>query len=132
MTYVDLTAESAAAGGSPVLGGYLAVPSGPGPFPGVVMIHEAFGLNDTIRRHADRLARAGYLTLAVDLFSDGGTRRCLVSTMRCDAEGKRPAVPGHCRGPVLAGQVTAVHRQDRGDRILHGRRLRAAGGPRRL
>ena len=46
------------------------------------MIHEAFGLNQLIRGHADRLARAGYLTLAVDLFSDGGARRCLVSTMR--------------------------------------------------
>jgi carboxymethylenebutenolidase len=82
MTYVDLSAESAAAGGSPSLGGYLATPSGRGPFPGVLMIHEAFGLNDQIRAHADRLARAGYLTLAVDLFSDGGARHCLVSTMR--------------------------------------------------
>lgn len=82
MTYVDLSAESAAAGGSPSLGGYLATPAGAGPFPAVLMIHEAFGLNDSIRGHADRLARAGYLTLAVDLFSDGGARRCLVSTMR--------------------------------------------------
>jgi carboxymethylenebutenolidase len=82
MTYVDLSAESAAAGGSPSLGGYLATPSGAGPFPAVLMIHEAFGLNDSIRGHADRLARAGYLTLAVDLFSDGGARRCLVGTMR--------------------------------------------------
>jgi carboxymethylenebutenolidase len=82
MTYADLSAESAAAGGSPSLGGYLATPSGTGPFPAVLMIHEAFGLNDQIRAHADRLARAGYLTLAVDLFSDGGARRCLVSTMR--------------------------------------------------
>lgn len=82
MTYVDLSAESAAAGGSPALGGYLATPAGEGPFPGVVMIHEAFGLTEQTRRHADRLARAGYLTLAVDLFSDGGARRCLVSTMR--------------------------------------------------
>lgn len=82
MTYVDLSAESAAAGGSPALGGYLATPSGTGPFPAVLMIHEAFGLNHLIRGHADRLARAGYLTLAVDLFSDGGARRCLVSTMR--------------------------------------------------
>ena len=82
MTYVDLSAESAAAGGSPSLGGYLATPAGAGPFPAVLMIHAAFGLNDSIRGHADRLARAGYLTLAVDLFSDGGARRCLVSTMR--------------------------------------------------
>lgn len=82
MTYADLSAESTAAGGSPSLGGYLATPAGRGPFPGVVMIHEAFGLDDMTRRHADRLAGAGYLTLALDLFSDGGPRRCLVSTMR--------------------------------------------------
>jgi carboxymethylenebutenolidase len=87
MTYVDLSAGSTAAGGSPSLGGYLATPPGPGPFPGVLMIHEAFGLNDITRRHADRLARAGYLTLAVDLFSDGGPRRCLVSTMRSMLKG---------------------------------------------
>ena len=82
MTYLDLSTQSAASGGSPSLGGYLATPAGPGPFPAVLMIHEAFGLNDLVRGHADRLASAGYLTLAVDLFSDGGPRRCLVSTMR--------------------------------------------------
>ena len=81
MTHVDL-GGAAAAGGSKTLRGYLATPAGAGPFPGVVMIHEAFGLNDQIRRHADRLAAAGYLTLAVDLFSDGGARRCLVGTMQ--------------------------------------------------
>ena len=81
MTHVDLSQASAAAGGSLNLGGYLATPEGAGPFPAVVMIHEAFGLNGQMRRHADRLAEAGYLTLAVDLFSDGGPRRCLVSTM---------------------------------------------------
>ncbi|MDQ0767821.1 carboxymethylenebutenolidase [Pseudarthrobacter defluvii] len=85
MTYVDLSAASTAAGGSRSLHGYLAVPEGQGPFPGVVMIHEVFGLDDQTRRHADRLARAGYLTLALDLFSDGGRRRCLVGTMRAMA-----------------------------------------------
>ncbi|MFE4837425.1 dienelactone hydrolase family protein [Arthrobacter sp. NPDC056691] len=82
MTYADLGGPGESAGGSKNLRGYLATPSGPGPFPGVVMIHEAFGLNDQIRRHADRLAAAGYLTLAVDLYSDGGPRRCLVGTMK--------------------------------------------------
>jgi carboxymethylenebutenolidase len=81
MTLIDLSGSSAA-GGFPNLRGYLATPSGTGPFPGVVMIHEAFGLTDQIRSHADRLARAGYLTLAIDLFSDGGPRRCLVATMK--------------------------------------------------
>lgn len=85
MTIVELGDESAAAGGSPGLRGYLAVPDGQGPFPAVVMIHEVFGLDDQTRRHADRLARAGYLTLALDLFSDGGRRRCLVGTMRAMA-----------------------------------------------
>ncbi|MDQ0118222.1 carboxymethylenebutenolidase [Pseudarthrobacter defluvii] len=85
MTNVDLSAAGTAAGGSPSLHGYLAVPVGQGPFPGVVMIHEAFGLDDQTRRHADRLARAGYLTLAVDLYSGGGPRRCLVGTMRAMA-----------------------------------------------
>jgi len=82
MAYIDLSDASAKAGGSRQLGGYLAEPEGEGPFPAVLMIHEAFGLNDVMRRHADRLSAAGYLTLAVDLYSDGGARRCLVSTMR--------------------------------------------------
>lgn len=82
MPHVDLSPASVAAGGSLNLGGYLVIPEGAGPFPAVVMIHEAFGLNDQMRRHADRLAEAGYLTLALDLFSDGGPRRCLVGTMR--------------------------------------------------
>lgn len=82
MQLVDLSTESLAAGGSRALQGYLADPDGEGPFPGVVLVHEAFGLDEQMRRHADRLAAAGYLTLAVDLYSDGGARRCLVATMR--------------------------------------------------
>ena len=81
MTDVDLSVLAAARDGSQPLRGYLSTPSGPGPWPGVVMIHELFGLDDVMRRHADHLAGLGYLTLAVDLFSAGGTARCLVSTM---------------------------------------------------
>ncbi len=69
-------------GGSAALGGYLARPSGDGPWPAVVAIHELFGVDDQFRRHCDRLAAAGYLTLGLNLFSDGGPRRCIVTTMR--------------------------------------------------
>jgi carboxymethylenebutenolidase len=80
------------AGGSPSLHGYLAKPLGNGPWPGVVAIHEALGLNDMVRRQADRLAGAGYLTLAPDLFSDGGAARCLVGTFRDMFRGTGKAV----------------------------------------
>lgn len=82
MSHVDLTSLARRNGGSQPLGGYLATPPGDGPRPGVVVVHEALGLNDIVRRQADRLAEAGYLALAVDLFSAGGVRKCLVSTMR--------------------------------------------------
>ncbi len=85
---LDLSAASRAAGGSPQLRGYLAEPEGHGPFPAVLMVHEAFGLDDITVRQAERLAAAGYLVLAVDLYSDGGARRCLVSTMRSLAAGQ--------------------------------------------
>lgn len=81
MTEIDLTHLADAHGGSRLLHGYLATPPGAGPWPGVVLIHEIFGLDDVQRRHADHLASLGYLTLAVDLFSAGGAKRCLVSTM---------------------------------------------------
>jgi len=49
--------------------GYLAVPAeGAGPWPGVVVIHEAFGLNADIRGKADQMAAHGYLALAPDLY----------------------------------------------------------------
>ncbi|GAB2470821.1 dienelactone hydrolase family protein [Jatrophihabitans fulvus] len=99
-------------GGSQRLRGYLAEPEGTGPFPGVVVLHEALGLDDITRRHTDRLAAAGYLAFAVDLFSDGGARRCLLSTFRAllaqrgrpyaDIEAARQHVAGdaRCSGKV--------------------------------
>ena len=54
--------------------GYLAVPVGTGPFPGVVVLHQAYGLDDDIRRQTDRVAALGYLAVAPDLVADGGWR----------------------------------------------------------
>ncbi len=91
MTDIDLSDIAATRAGSQPLHGYLAIPAGEGPWPGVVLIHEIFGLEDVMRRHADRLAGLGYLTLAVDLFSAGGAARCLVSTMTAMIRGRGKA-----------------------------------------
>ena len=47
---------------------YLSLPDGKGPFPGIVLIHEWWGLNANIEHWADRLASAGWAALAVDLY----------------------------------------------------------------
>ena len=49
-------------------GSYAARPRGAGPFPAVLLLHDAFGLNRSMRVLADSIARAGYYTLAVDMF----------------------------------------------------------------
>jgi carboxymethylenebutenolidase len=85
MSMIDITPEP---GGSQNLRGYLAIPEGDGPWPGVVLMHEAWGVDDNMRAHADRLAAAGYLTLAPDLYSQGGIRRCIVSTLMAMVSGK--------------------------------------------
>ena len=48
--------------------GYLAKPVAEGSYPGVIMIHEWWGLNDNINEMADNLASHGYVVLAVDLY----------------------------------------------------------------
>jgi len=88
MADIDLSGIAASHGRSQPLRAALVRPPGSGPWPGVVMIHEAFGLDEVMRRQAERLAAAGYLALAVDLFSDGGTLRCLVPTLRAMRKGQ--------------------------------------------
>jgi carboxymethylenebutenolidase len=62
-------------------GGYLAIPDGGGPHPAVVVIHEADGLNDNIKDIAQRLAGAGYVALAVDLFAGRNRTVCMTRYM---------------------------------------------------
>ena len=86
-----MTAVRIPGGGSAGLTGHLAVPAGDGPWPGVVVLHEVLGLTDDIRRQTDRLAEAGYLAVAPDLYSAGGALRCLVATFRALGAGSGPA-----------------------------------------
>ena len=48
--------------------GFLAKPTSSESFPGVILIHEWWGLNDNIKDTAKKLASNGYVVLAVDLF----------------------------------------------------------------
>jgi carboxymethylenebutenolidase len=48
--------------------GYLARPISDESFPGVIMIHEWWGLNDNIKEMAEKLASHGYVVFAVDLY----------------------------------------------------------------
>ena len=50
-------------------------------FPGVVVIHEIFGLNENIRGIANQFAEQGYAALAVDLFSNRNRAICMMQLM---------------------------------------------------
>ena len=54
--------------------GYLAKPTGDGPFPIILVCHENRGLTEHIKDVTRRVAKAGYVGMAVDLLSrQGGT-----------------------------------------------------------
>jgi carboxymethylenebutenolidase len=69
---MSVAGEMIDVGGMPA---YMATPSGTGPWPAVLVIQEAFGLNDHIEDVARRVAAEGYVALAPDLFYRGGKGR---------------------------------------------------------
>ena len=54
--------------GDETVQGMLYTPSGKGPFPGVIVIHEWWGFNDWVKEQASKLADQGYEALAIDLY----------------------------------------------------------------
>lgn len=50
------------------MGAYVAMPEGKGPFPGIIVFQEAFGVNPHMRRVTDHIAKEGYVAIAPELF----------------------------------------------------------------
>lgn len=76
LAFVSLASQARAAdsktvsykSGDETVQGILFTPSGKGPFPAIIAIHEWWGLNDWVKEQASRLADQGYETLAIDLY----------------------------------------------------------------
>jgi carboxymethylenebutenolidase len=61
---------------------FLSLPAAPGPWPGVVVIHEGNGMSPQLLRVCQRLAAEGYAAIAPDLFFRvGGTGGADLTTM---------------------------------------------------
>jgi len=89
MTTTDITFP--AAGGHPMRAA-IAQPDSDAKRPGVIVIHEIFGLNADIRRITARIASLGYVALAPDLY-DGVSARpiCIARTMMALSRGRGQA-----------------------------------------
>ena len=61
---------------------YFATPSGKGPWPGVVVLHDIVGMSRDLKNQADWLASNGYMAVAPDLFSRGSKITCLRTIFR--------------------------------------------------
>lgn len=59
--------------GKDTVSAYLTEPQGNGPFPGLIVIHEWWGLNNRVKKDAEDFAHNGYVALAIDLYHGKST-----------------------------------------------------------
>ncbi|WP_375422818.1 dienelactone hydrolase family protein [uncultured Friedmanniella sp.] len=78
-------------------------------WPGVVMIHEIWGVDDELRRQADRLAAAGFVVMAPDMFGEGPRLRCMISVFKALRARSGPAFDliGRARDELRADAQTS-------------------------
>ncbi|MCX2931069.1 dienelactone hydrolase family protein [Mycobacterium sp. CVI_P3] len=71
---------------------YQARPTGAGPWPGVVIVHDAVGMTRDVQRITDRFADNGYLAITPALYHRGNRLLCVVRTLQAFRDGKGTAV----------------------------------------
>jgi carboxymethylenebutenolidase len=72
--------------------GALARPDAATPRPGVLVLHDVYGLVDDVRRIAGRIAELGYVALVPDLYDTGHPKPlCIVRTFLAMKRGEGPA-----------------------------------------
>ncbi len=60
--------------GEETMRAYVARPSNQGPYPGIIVLQEAFGVNLHIRDVTERMAEEGYVAIAPELYHRYWTR----------------------------------------------------------
>jgi dienelactone hydrolase len=80
--------------------GYLARPKAAGPRPGIVIFHEAPGLNEHVKMRADMLAELGFVALGADMYGGGTVAKDGDEAMRLMANVRED--PAHLRGRARA------------------------------
>ena len=109
---------------------YSSIPEGSGPFPAVLIAHPASGVGEFTQSIADRLAKAGFVAVAMDLFhrvtedmtADGTAKNAFLDDIQIMADinttvdwlrshdaidGDRIGVTGFCMGGRIAWLVAA-------------------------
>lgn len=101
--------------GDTVLKGFFAYDDATGAKrPGVLVVHEWWGLNDYARMRATKLAEAGYVALAIDMFGEGKTT-------------EHPQEAGEWAQTVMQNQEVAAARFAAGQKVLSDHKLTAPG-----
>src|SRR5216684_6587206 len=69
VTHMEVvSSEVSVKSGAAAMPAYLAKPATGGPYPALVVVMEAFGLNDQIRRITNQLASEGFVAIAPNLY----------------------------------------------------------------
>jgi carboxymethylenebutenolidase len=112
VTVTDIEFSTEVEGQSVGLHGVLGIPEGEGPWPGVVVLHEIFGIDEEMRKQVAHIAGLGYVALMPDLFTMGGMRRCISATMKAMSSGH-----GRAYADIESARQTLVARPETTGRI---------------